>query len=166
MHKYIATINDKDYLVELHPDGKVIVDGKSYDVDFEIVSGQFVYSLIVDGHSYETQLHEDDDGYNILMRGDLYTVQVEDEREKRLKDAAGLGADTGSGYILKSPMPGLIVKVPVKEGDAIEKGDVLVILESMKMQNELKSPKEGTVTKVSIKEGDSVEQRQIIIEME
>ncbi|UCH60339.1 MAG: acetyl-CoA carboxylase biotin carboxyl carrier protein subunit, partial [Anaerolineales bacterium] len=61
------------------------------------------------------------------------------------------------------PMPGLVVSIPVREGQQIEKGDVLVILESMKMQNELKSPRAGTVARVRIENGDSVEQRQTLL---
>ncbi len=166
MHRYIATINDKDFLVELHPDGHVTVDGKDYEVDFEHVTANSVYSLIVNGHSYETHIYEDEDLYNILMRGDLYNVKVEDEREKRLKDAAGINSDGASGFTLKSPMPGLVVQVPVSVGDEVASGDVLLILESMKMQNELKTPIDGTVKSVGISEGDSVEQRQILIEIE
>ncbi len=60
-------------------------------------------------------------------------------------------------------MPGLVVTVPVKEGQQIEKGQVLVILESMKMQNELKSPRTGKVEHVRVKAGESVEQRQLLL---
>ena len=63
-------------------------------------------------------------------------------------------------------MPGLIVKIPVSEGQEVKKGDVLVILESMKMQNELKSPRDGKVTRIQVKPGDSVEQRQTILSVE
>jgi cytochrome P450 len=73
------------------------------------------------------------------------------------------GAGSGE-FQLKAPMPGLVVAVPVTEGQAIQQGDVLVILESMKMQNELKAPRAGTVTRLKVKAGDSIEQKQVIIE--
>ena len=60
-------------------------------------------------------------------------------------------------------MPGLVVSIPVSEGQAISTGDVLVILESMKMQNELSSPRDGTVTRLRVKPGDSVERRETIL---
>jgi biotin carboxyl carrier protein len=60
-------------------------------------------------------------------------------------------------------MPGLIVSVPVNEGQAVEKGDVLLILESMKMQNELKSPRAGSVSRVRVKPGDRVEQKETLL---
>ena len=60
-------------------------------------------------------------------------------------------------------MPGLIVTVPVSEGQTVEKGDVLVVLESMKMQNQLKSPRPGEISRVQVKPGDSVEQRDTLL---
>ncbi len=63
-------------------------------------------------------------------------------------------------------MPGLVVAVPVEEGQAVKKGDVLVILESMKMQNELKSPRDGTVSRVRVEAGDNVEQKETLLSIE
>ncbi len=162
--RYAATLNDKTYLIEINDDQRVIVDGVEYAVDFEPVSGQPVYSLLIDGRSYEAYIYETEAGWQVLLRGDLHTVQVEDEREKRLRAAAGGAAAAASGeFNLKAPMPGLIVAVPVAEGQSVKKGDNLVILESMKMQNELKCPREGVVTRVKVKAGDSVEQNQILV---
>jgi biotin carboxyl carrier protein len=163
--KYATTINDKTYIIEINDDKRVFVDGVEYAVDFESVSGQPVYSLLLDGRSYEAYVYEDQeaDAWQVLLSGDLYTVQVEDEREKRLRaQAGGVAASTGE-YNLKAPMPGLIVVVQVAEGQAVKKGDILVILESMKMQNELKSPMEGTVGRVRVKAGESVEHNQVLL---
>jgi biotin carboxyl carrier protein len=66
-------------------------------------------------------------------------------------------------FHLKAPMPGMVVSIPVEEGQQLEKGDVLVILESMKMQNELKAPRAGIVGRVRVKKGESVEQRQTLL---
>jgi biotin carboxyl carrier protein len=141
----------------------VSVDGKVYEVDFESVSGQPVYSLIVDGKSHESYVAQVDDIWQVLMRGRLYPVSVEDEREQRLRAAAGGGvAETGE-FHLKAPMPGLVVTIPVSEGQEVRKGQVLLILESMKMQNELKSPRDGKVNRIKVKAGESVEQRQTLL---
>jgi biotin carboxyl carrier protein len=99
----------------------------------------------------------------VLIRGALYAVRVEDEREKRLRAAAGGHAHIAGEYNLKAPMPGLIVSVPVSEGQTVQKGDILVILESMKMQNELKSQHTGTVTRVRVQAQQSVEQNQVLV---
>jgi len=161
--KYITTVEDKQFVVEIIDDKHVSVDGKVYEVDFESVSGQPVYSLIVDSKSHESYVAREDDNWQVLLRGRLYPVTVEDEREKRLRAAAGGGvAETGE-FILKAPMPGLVVAIPVEEGQQVRKGQVILILESMKMQNELKAPRDGTIQRVKVKPGESVEQKQTLL---
>jgi biotin carboxyl carrier protein len=161
--KYITTVEDKQFLVEIIDEKHISVDGKVYEVDFESVSGQPVYSLIVDGKSHESYVAQGEDNWQVLLRGRLYPVTVEDEREKRLRSAAGGGVVETGEYLLKAPMPGLVVTIPVEEGQAIKKGQVLLILESMKMQNELKSPRDGSIGRIRIKPGETVEQKQTLL---
>ena len=161
--RYIATVEDKQFIVEIIDEKHVSVDGKVYEVDFESVSGQPVYSLIVDGKSHEGYVAQADDNWQVLLRGRLFPITVEDEREKRLRSAAGGGvAETGE-FHLRAPMPGLVVAIPVEEGQSILKGQVLLILESMKMQNELKAPRDGTVGRIRVKPGETVEQKQTLL---
>jgi biotin carboxyl carrier protein len=164
--RYITTIEGKQFLVEIIDDKHVSVDGKIYEVDFESVSGQPVYSLIVDGKSHEGYVAQAEDQWQVLLRGRLYPISVEDEREKRLRSAAGGGvAETGE-FHLRAPMPGLVVAIPVEEGQEVKRGQVLLILESMKMQNELKTPRDGTIGRVRVKGGDTVEQKQILLSVQ
>jgi biotin carboxyl carrier protein len=164
--KYITTVEDKQYTIEIIDDKHVSVDGKVYTIDFESVSGQPVFSLIVENKSHEAYVQPGDEAWQVLLRGRLYPVQVEDEREKRLRSAAGGGvAETGE-FHLKAPMPGLVVTIPVSEGQDVKKGQVLLILESMKMQNELKAPRDGKVTRVRVKPGESVEQKQPLLSVQ
>jgi len=163
--KYITTIDDKQFVVEIIDEKHVSVDGKVYEIDFESVSGQPVYSLIVDGRSHESYIYQGDDNWQVLMRGRLYPVQVEDEREKRLRAAAGGGiAETGE-YHLRAPMPGLVVAIPVAEGQPVKRGEVILILESMKMQNELKAPRDGTIGRLRVRPGETVEQKQTLLSL-
>ncbi len=161
--RYITTVEGKQFLVEIIDEKHISVDGMVYEVDFESVSGQPVYSLIVNGQSHEAYAAQDEDNWQVLLRGRLYPITVEDEREKRLRSAAGGGvAETGE-FHLKAPMPGLVVAIPVTEGQAIQKGQVLLILESMKMQNELKAPRDGTLGRVRVRVGETVEQKQTLL---
>jgi len=161
--RYITTVEGKQFLVEIIDEKHVNVDGKVYEVDFESVSGQPVYSLIVDGKSHEGYAARGEEDWQVLLYGRLYPVTVEDERERRLRSAAGGGvAETGE-FHLRAPMPGLVVAIPVEEGQAVKRGQVLLILESMKMQNELKSPRDGTVERVRVKAGETVEQKQALL---
>lgn len=161
--KYTTIINAKEYTVEVLDEKHVSLNGQVLEVDFESVSGQPVYSLIIGGKSYEGYVYPDEQNWQVLLHGRLYQASVEDEREKRLREAAGGGVAANGEFHLKAPMPGLVVSVPVSEGQVIQKGQVLLILESMKMQNELKAPKDGTVSRIKVKAGETVEQKQALL---
>jgi biotin carboxyl carrier protein len=161
--KYITTVADAEFMIEVVDEKHVRVNDKLLEVDFAAVSGQPVYSLIIEGKSYEGYVSPGDEDWEVMMLGRLYSATVEDEREKRLR-AAGSATVSGEGeYHLRAPMPGLIVQILVSEGEVIERGQVLAILESMKMQNELRSPRAGTVTRVRVKDGERVEQKAALL---
>lgn len=164
--KYITTIDEKEYLVEIIDDRHVSIDGKIVELDFESVKSQPVFSLIVDGKSYEAYVYQGDEELEVMVKGRLYHSKVEDERERRLRAASGGVVAQSGPFQLKAPMPGLVVAVSVEVGQEVKKGDVLLILESMKMQNELKSPRDGTVGRIQVAAGDSVEQRQKMLTVE
>src|SRR3989304_2188775 len=161
--KYITTIDNKEFEIEIVDERHIRIGDRLLQVDSESVSGQPVFSLILDGKSYESFVYQGEEDWQVLLRGRQYQVKVEDEREKRLKSAAGAGVAEGGEFHLKAPMPGLVVSVLVEEGQEIKKGQVMLILESMKMQNELKSPRDGIMGRVRVKAGESVEQRQTLL---
>lgn len=161
--KYITTIDNQEFEIEVVDERHVRIGDRLLQVDFESVSGQPVFSLIVDGKSYESFVYQGDEDWEVLLRGRQYQVKIEDEREKRLKAAAGGGLAEGGEFLLKAPMPGLIVSILVEEGQEVKKGQVMLILESMKMQNELKSPRDGKIGRVRVKAGESVEQKQTLL---
>jgi biotin carboxyl carrier protein len=161
--KYATTLDGKTYIIEINDDRHVTVDGVEHLIDFTSVAGQAFYSLLLSHDSYEAFVEEAEDGWLVLMRGTLYDVRVADEREERLRKAAGGASVAGGELQIKAPMPGLVVAVSAAEGQAVAKGDILVILESMKMQNELKSPREGTVGRVRVKAGNSVELNEVLV---
>ena len=160
--KYITTIDGKEFIIEIIDDHHIRVGDKLFDLDFESVSGQPVFSLLLNGKSYEAYVYQDEEDWEVLIRGRQYQVKVQDEREKRLATAGGSDVADGE-FHLKAPMPGLIVAVLIDEGQEVKKGQVMLILESMKMQNELKAPRDGIMGRVRVKAGESVEQRQTLL---
>ena len=156
--KYITTVNGTEFEVEILDEEHVAVNGQVYAVDLAAMNNQPLYSLLADGRSFEGYVYAVNGQWQVLMGGTLYDVLVEDEQIRRLRVAGGgSGRDKGP-FTLKAPMPGLVVSVPVEVGQEVQKGDVLVVLESMKMQNELKAPKAGKVTKIKVEAGQAVEQ--------
>ena len=161
--KYISTIGEREFEIEIDGENRLVVDGKPYFIDFDSIGDHPVYSLLINGQSYEAYVYPTENDWQVLLFGRFYPVKVEDERERRLRLASGAVTNERQAYALKAPMPGLIVDVAVEDGQEVDKGDVLIILESMKMQNELKSPRAGIVSRVSVESGDSVEQRQLLM---
>ncbi len=156
--KYVATVIDQTYTIEIAADGRLLVDGEERHVDFLALDNQALYSLLIDNTSVEGLVREFEGKYEVLMWGVLYNVKVMDEREQRLSTASTGFLPQGGEVIIRAPMPGLIIDVPVVVGQEVEAGQTLMILESMKMENELKAPRAGTVHMLNVKSGDSVEQ--------
>ena len=162
--KYFTTINDTKYEIEIDQDNQIQVNGELYEIDFQQLPDGGMVSLLLQQRSLEAVVEERaGNGWEILIQGELYEAQVQDERTYRLAQARGGGtAVTGEAHI-KAPMPGLIIAIPVTVGQAVQKGDKVVILESMKMENELRSPRDGVVLRVNAQPGGSVEKDAVLV---
>ena len=161
--KYVASLGDQEIEIEINGEDEIIVDGQKYNVDFHSIAGQPIYSLLINGRSYEALVQSSDQGLEVLLQGQLFLISVDDERQLRLRQTTGPQLADRGEFHLKSPMPGLIISVKVREGQKVSKGDRLITLESMKMQNELKSPRDGIIRSLRIKSGDNVEQNQVLL---
>ncbi|MBB5622418.1 biotin carboxyl carrier protein [Pedobacter cryoconitis] len=142
------------------------LNGEAVPVDIrELQDGHlhFIYK----NKSYNAEVvseNHDDKTSVIKINGKLYEVGIEDQFDSLLK---AMGMAAGSGKVakeVKAPMPGLVLNISVVEGQEIKKGDNLLILEAMKMENMLKSVTEGVVKKIYISKGDKVEKNQVLIE--
>jgi biotin carboxyl carrier protein len=161
--KYSTAVGDKTFIVDVNRDDEVTVDGQTVPVDFLSIDRATAYSLLLDNQSYEVIVNETDHDYQVLVLGHLFTVHVEDEHARRLAQSSR-GFIPGGGEIqIKAPMPGMIVAVPVVEGQIVKHGDVLIVLESMKMENELKAPRDGSITAVRVQLRQNVEQSQTLV---
>jgi biotin carboxyl carrier protein len=164
--KYATTVGEHMYTIEINRDGEVIVDGQSYAADLQSIDGLGTYSLLLNSESYEALVEEREGLFGVLLKGRFYPIKVEDERAVRLSQASrDLSASTGE-VAIKSPMPGLIVAVRVAPGEEVVKGQPLVILESMKMENELKAPRAGKIGAVRVEPRQAVEQGQVLVTIE
>jgi len=112
-----------------------------------------IYSVLLDGRSYEVRVEPGQQGVFVSLNGRRFAVEVSDPRRLRRKPAglAGVGAASVS-----AAMPGRVVRLLAAEGDVVEAGQGLVVVEAMKMQNEMKSPKRGRVAELRVREGEAV----------
>ena len=131
------------------------VGGRKHVLD-AVVLPHGAVSLLVDGRSHDVELDEVGDEVQVLLDAELLTVDVADERALRLR-AGAAGFSVSGKALVTAPMPGKVVKVLVAPGAQVTEGQGLVVVEAMKMENELKSPKSGTVIEVFAREGSAVE---------
>jgi len=156
---YFAKIEGIEYQIEIISESKVVINGTPYTIDYEPLKVGSSCSLLVNGMSFEPNTFHENGGWEILLKGRKFSVKVEDERERRLRLASGQTEVKKGRIVLFSPMPGLVIDIPVREGDEVEEGDVLLILESMKMQNELRAPRDGIVSRIEVAVNDNVERK-------
>jgi biotin carboxyl carrier protein len=145
-------VNGRAFDVEVKNDGtllKVFVNGTPHSVDLSEGKQNGFASLIVDGESFEVFCEQKGESHYLLWIG-------QHSHEVKFGSAFGAGEEDETVSIVHAPMPGLIAQLKVKENDKVSRGDSLLILEAMKMQNDLKSPRDGTVQEILIKEGEKV----------
>ncbi len=157
MPEYVITDGGQDHAAEVVRDGdgryKVTIDGLTYDVD-AIPVEQSVSSFIVDGSCFEVHSSRDRDRYILLIGGEHHELTA---RNRRARSAYGRGAGPAVGrQVIQAPMPGRVVRVVAQAGAVVEAGAPLLILEAMKMENQLRSPIAGTVVEVAVGEGQVV----------
>lgn len=154
---YDVVVDNKTHQVELTRGDKAWVckvDGQEIEVDAELTARD-VLSVLVGGKAYEVKRERSLQGELHMVIGSArYAVDVQDPRSLRTRRAVA-GAESGPQRI-KAPMPGKIVRVLVAEHDQVKAGQGVIVMEAMKMQNEMKSPKDGRVQKILTAEGSAV----------
>jgi biotin carboxyl carrier protein len=162
---YKAIVNGKSFEV-ISDNAGITVNGKLIDWDMAPLEGGH-FHIIHQHKSYRAEIISKDYITKTLvlkLNNKRYTVSMKDKFDLLL-EKMGMNSNTlGKANTLRAPMPGLIVDLKVKEGESVNPGDPLIILEAMKMENVIKSAGEGVVKSVKVKKGDSVEKGQVLIE--
>ncbi|MCK4357269.1 MAG: hypothetical protein KAW92_00725 [Candidatus Cloacimonetes bacterium] len=162
---YIVKVDEKEYKVEIKKESnnlKIQLDDKEFQG--EIVSGDTdsQLTLIIDNKPYSIFLDSDS---RISVNGEEYATEVIDEQIQKLIKATPEAAHKKE-VTITAQMPGLIIEVEVNEGDKITAGQGLIVVEAMKMQNEMNAPRNGVVKKVYVQKGQTVNNRDILIVIE
>lgn len=155
--KLNAEIGDQKLAIEVARQGgtvSAIVDGRSYEMVVSEPESN-VYLFKYKGSVHEAVVSLLADGTHSVTVGRLeFSIRLADP--KRLRGSGGGEDLAGGASEIKTAMPGKIVRILVAEGDQVGKGDGVIVVEAMKMQNEMKAPREGRVSKIKVSEGDTV----------
>jgi biotin carboxyl carrier protein len=183
MH-YVATVGERTYTIGLQEDGhqrEVTLGDNRLTVDWRSVGGAALstgiddrdeaghYSLLLGAQSFDVFVQpvpaDDEDGtsrvFEVYVRGQVYRVRLADERARTLASLAG-GAHASGDANIRAPMPGLVSHVLVEEGAEVQRGQAVVVLEAMKMENDLPAPRAGVVKSLRVSKGQAVNQGDLL----
>jgi biotin carboxyl carrier protein len=163
--KYFARVGAHEYEIEIEG-SQVWVDGELAEVDLRQSGAPELYSMLFNGRSYELLVEAGRFRYGVSLRGERFEIQVEDERTRRLNAGRRMPALPEGELAVTAPIPGLVVQVLVEVGDSIQEEQPLVILEAMKMENEIRAMRGGIVKKVEVAPGQRVEQNGVLLVLE
>lgn len=182
--RYVATIGERSYAIGLQEDShqrEVTLGDNHFLADWRPVGNAAVsagkdeseqaghFSLLIGDHSFDVYVQpvaaEDEDGashiFEVYVSGQVYRVRLADERARALASIAG-GAHTSGDVNIRAPMPGLVSNVLVEEGVEVQRGQAVIVLEAMKMENDLVSPRAGIVKSLRVGKGQTVNQGDLL----
>lgn len=161
---YRAHVGTRTFEVEVK-NGQVVVDGAPVACSFE-PAGDGSYLLILDGRTYPVVFEGSGDRIQVSLQGRRTDVRVQDERALLLERFGLADARDAGALEIHAPMPGLVLRVLVEPGQQVAAGAGLLVLEAMKMENELRAPNAGTIKALHASPGDAVGKNDLLIEFE
>ncbi len=171
---YLLALTGREHRAAVEEAGpgryRIVLDGEEHLVSATLAEPG-IYSLLVSppgsetdgGISFEADVLPSNDHLRIAIQGESFDIVAIDERRKRQRTAAGV---TETGGEVRSPMPGKVVRVLATAGSAVRRGQGLVVVEAMKMENEIGAPRDGTVKRIAVTEGQAVEGGALLVEIE
>lgn len=163
--KYHVTIAGETREVELTPEG-VVLDSQPVEAELATVPGGALRHLRIGERGFVLSAVRGDDGWEVRVAGRRVRVRIEDERSRAIRELAGREEAAAGAHELRAPMPGKVVRVLVEQGQAVEAGDGLVVMEAMKMENELSARAGGRVGALRVEEGQTVNQGDVLVTIE
>jgi len=165
---YIATSGGRAHRVEVSGEGdglRVCLDGREIPLD-ALPLGPSLYSLLIGGRSYEVDLFEVDGALMVLVDGQPFRVEIRRDQDTPARVRRDRIVTPAGKEMVTSPLPGKVAKILVAVGQPVRPGDGIIVIEAMKMENELKASCCGTVTEVQVEEGQSVNRGDLLVVIE
>ncbi len=163
MNEYIATIEKQKYSIKSDDFKSVIVNGESLNIVINKIS-EYSYKVQIGNEVFVITTTKNADGNRaFLTNGHYFIGSIRTKLEEMANELANKLSSGEKAKIIKSPMPGLILKINKKIGDKVKAGESLLLLEAMKMENDLKAQTDGIIKEIPVNEGNSVEKNETLI---
>lgn len=166
MTKYNIRIANREYLVDFEETGKFSIGGKQYVYEFDS-RNEKVHQCSIGNRQYNIHIHRiDETTFEAWVNNRRYELSVENDATRLIKEYSAGASLGGRGIIVRAPMPGIIRRIEVAEGSTVERGTGLIILEAMKMENEIRAEILGRVKKIEVGVDTVVEKNQPLMHIE
>jgi pyruvate carboxylase subunit B len=164
--KYFVTIGTESHEVDI-TGNRVTLDGREVQADLQGLDGTSVHSLLMDGESHLLRARRiERERWVLNLAGRRVEASIVDERTRAIRQMTGAAAGPSGPRPVKAPMPGLVLKIEVEVDQEVEAGQGLIIVEAMKMENELKAEAPGKVAAIHVAVGDAVEKDQVLVDFQ
>ena len=160
--RYFVQVDGESWVVDIEEDA-VLVNGEPVSLDLTQSGIPELYSVLLDGASHEVLVSSDVSGCDVTVGGQVLRAEVQDEPTRILMKGRGPVETAGGDLPVPAPISGLVVSVAVADGDTVEAGQILVVLEAMKMENDITAPRAGVVGQVAVADGDRVEINHVML---
>lgn len=167
--KYQVSVDDKKYELEISKNSKrleISINGRKISVDNQQIAIGRLAMMLQDNKPFEFELRRDNGTYDCWLNSRKARCEVIDEKTAAFAKLMGVSATAKKADVLKAPMPGLVLRIEVEKGQKVNKGDALVVVEAMKMENELKASRSCAIKDIKVTQGQAVDKNQVLIEFE
>ncbi len=166
MNEFVVTINDRKHVIKILSPDKILLEGKEYSCELLHLSGN-VYILQLNNNFYNVSVESIRNGsISLLVKGNRFESIIRTSLQEKASQLLQQSGVSHKRVEVKAPMPGMILKINKKAGESIVKGETILILEAMKMENDLHAPKTGLIKDIFIKEGTAVEKGTVLFSIE
>lgn len=162
--RYFVTIGPRTFEIDLTGETPR-VDGEAVEVSLNRLADTPILHLLADGRSHTVIARRDDGArWDLYIDGERFAAEVTDERTRAIQAMTGQSAAARGPRPVRAPMPGMVVRVAVEPGDHVDAGQSVVIIEAMKMENDLKAEAAGVVDRVAAEAGQAVEKGAVLVQ--
>ncbi len=166
MNEFVVTINNHKRTIKLISTNKILLSGKEYSCELLHLSGN-VYILRLNNNFYNISIESICNGkISLVVSGNRFESVIRTSLQEKASQLLQLSGISQNKVEVKAPMPGMILKINKTAGESIKKGETILILEAMKMENDLRAPKTGLIKDVFMKEGTAVEKGAVLFSIE
>ncbi len=162
--KYCITIQGQEQEVEVNGD-EIRLNGEPFEARLISVPQTPLRQLQLDGSSRTYAMVGSGESWTVSAGGEIHSAVVEDARTRQLRKLTGAGDRQEHGGVVKAPMPGMVLRLEVKVGQAVNQGAGVAVLEAMKMENEIKAPVGGVVSAILVEAGQAVDKGAVLVEL-